>query len=484
MSVPPNRRRTKCHWPLPRSAAGALLGAALLLAAACTVYRTAPLDPRRSAADFAARRLDSPQVRAVVLRLIPQAAAQWPPTAWDRAQLLAAALADNPRLAVARAEVRSALARETTAAQLPNPDLMLRSEYARDDAHPWLYGLSLNWLIRSPERRRLEMKIARLGAGNAELGLMNRVWSVRLQLDAALSVLQDARRRMALLKSLSAAQDRLLALQRRRVAAGEDPPAELVGAQRARLETLQQQAHLRALADAAGADAAAALGLPPRALAGVRYAWPHWGAPPRVGPSALRDGRERALLSRADLGAAIGAYAAAEARLKSAIARQYPQFTLGPGYYWDHGIAKFPLDVGFTLPLNRNRGQIAEARADRELAGQRMLALQAAIYGEIGGARRAELTARASVRTAERELSAVRRQARQADLAVSLGESGAERRLGAAIIVARTELAVVQARAQLQRARIALEDALHAPLSGPELALATTLSEVGAGAGS
>jgi hypothetical protein len=64
--------------------------------------------------------------------------------------------------------------------------------------------------------------------------------------------------------------------------------------------------------------------------------------------------------------------------------RQYPQFQLSPGYYWDHGIAKFPFDVGFTLPLfNRSEGEIAEARAAREVAGQRMLAV-----GEIIGASR------------------------------------------------------------------------------------------------
>ena len=97
---------------------------------------------------------------------------------------------------------------------------------------------------------------------------------------------------------------------------------------------------------------------------------------------AATRGREQALLSRADLGVAIGDYAAAEAKLQQAVARQYPQLTLSPGYYWDHGIAKFPFDVGFTLPLNGNRGEIAEARAGRELAGQRMLATQADIFGE------------------------------------------------------------------------------------------------------
>ncbi len=176
-------------------------------------------------------------------------------------------------------------------------------------------------------------------------------------------------------------------------------------------------------------------------------------------------------MSRADLGIAIGEYAAAEARLQRAVARQYPQITLGPGYYWDHGIAKFPLDVGFTLPLNRNRGEIAAARAERRVAAKRMLALQADIYGQITAAEHAEGIARASVESAERRLAAARRQAEQTNLAVRLGEAGAERRLGAAIGFERARLGLVHRRTRLQDARDALEDALHAPLSGPELAL-------------
>ena len=46
----------------------------------------------------------------------------------------------------------------------------------------------------------------------------------------------------------------------------------------------------------------------------------------------------------------------------------------------------------------------------------------------------------------------------------------------------RAELEVIQARAQLQNSRINLEDVLHAPLSGPELALADTMPSIVAGA--
>jgi CRISPR system Cascade subunit CasA len=149
---------------------------------------------------------------------------------------------------------------------------------------------------------------------------------------------------------------------------------------------------------------------------------------------------------------------------------------LSPGYYWDHGIAKFPFDVGFTLPLfNRSQGEIAEARAAREVAGQRMLAVQAGIIGAIAAAERGESVAHGSVDAAERGLEAARRQRENAALSLRLGGIAATEDTAAEILALRSELEVAQMRAQLQAARSALEDALHAPLSGPELELARPL---------
>jgi outer membrane protein, heavy metal efflux system len=451
--------------------------------AGCVHYQAAPLAPERSAGEFAARRLDAPQLQDQVAKLLPPAAATWPPREWDRAELLAVALTQNPQLAVARAEVNAALAHEITAAQSPNPDLTLQSEYARHDAHPWLYGVSLNWLLRSPERRRLDNDLAKLETGNAHLQLMDQAWAVRRELAAALSEWEGGRRRLHLLARLSAAQDRMLAFEKQRIAAGEDSPGELIVAQQARIQTEQQEAALRQSVDAAQAAAAKALGLPPQALDGVTFAWSDWGEPPPVDEDTQRTMHEQALLSRADLGAAIGDYAVAETQLRQSIARQYPQFELSPGYYWDHGIAKFPFDVSFTLPFNGNRGEIAEARAAREVAAQRMLALQADIYGAIVAAERAEQIARASTVAAERQLEAARRQQQSADLGFRLGADDVQDQVGAEILAMRAELEVVQMRAQLQDSRNNLEDVLHAPLSGPELALADVITPIAPGAG-
>jgi CRISPR system Cascade subunit CasA len=420
---------------------------------------------------FAARRLDSPAARAAVSRLLPQPPAQWPPPQWNRAELLAVALADNPQLAVARAEVGSSLAHQITAGEIPNPTLELQSEYALHDT-PWLYGIAFELPLRSPTLRRLEISRAQIATRRERWQLMGTTWAVRRKLTASLSEWQSARRRGTLLDALIGDQKELLRQQRARVQAGEDAPATLVAVQDALLQAQQQRGEARADAQAAQSDAAAALGLPPQALDGLRLDWPRWGTPPVVDAESLRAARTRALLSRGDLSAAINDYAAAENRLRQAIARQYPQITLMPGYYWDHGVHKFPFAVGLTLPLfNRNRGEIAEARAGRELAGERMLALQHSIYGDIAGAERAEAIARDNESAARQRLHSAREQLRQATLGLRLGAIDRSAELAASIAAARAQLDLLQTRVRWQATRDALEDALRAPLSGPELSM-------------
>ncbi len=113
-----------------------------------------------------------------------------------------------------------------------------------------------------------------------------------------------------------------------------------------------------------------------------------------------------------------------------------------------------------------------------------MVALQADIYGAIIAAERAEHIARASTDTAERQMEAARRQLETAALSVSVGAADVQVQLVAEILAMRAELELIQMRAQLQSSRNNLENVLHAPLSGPELALAKSLQSIVAGTGS
>lgn len=469
--IVPARNATREARGCPRRAVAALVATSLLLGA-CATYQPAPLAPERSAAEFNARRLDSPELRERMATLFPAVAAAWPPLAWDRAQLLAVAMVWNPKLAVAQAQAGAALAHEITAGERPNPELTLQSEYARKEPHPWLYGLGLQLLLPHAERRRVDADIARLETSAAQRELMDQAWSMRSSLLDALSERQSASRRLGILDKLLSAQDSLLDLSRRRVAAGEDAAGDLLPLGQARIDIEQQQAQARSELAAAESALASVLGVAPAALDGIRIDWPDWGAPPDVPATELAEAREQALRARSDLAAALDAYAIAESRLHRAVLQQYPQVQLSPGYYWDHGIAKFPLDAAFDLPLfHRHEGEIAEARAARDVAGQRMLAVQAGIIGAIAAAERGEAVARDGAAAAERSLDAVRSQRRNSALNLRLGAIGANEDQGVAVLVLRADLETVQMRAHWQAARNALEAALHAPLSGPELQL-------------
>ena len=458
---------------------------ALLALGGCVTYQSAPLDPQRSVEQFAARRLDDPALQKELVPLLPQAASSWPPPQWDRGGLLAVALLRNPELAVTRARVQAALAHEVAVGRISNPDIQLQSEYgAHGEPHPWLYGVAFDWALRSPGRRHLEQRIARLDTANTRLELMDEVWTLRHELVAALSDWETARRRLTLLDRLATAQDKLRSGELKRVRAGEDSPSESVTAEQACIETEQQQAEARTAADAAQVAAAKVLGFPADTLNTLQFVWPDWGTPPPLGETQHDSVRERALLSRSDLEAAMGEYSIAEARFELAVKRQYPQLTLGPGYYWDHGISKFPLDIGLTLPIDGNKGEIAESRAARDVAGKHMLALQANIYAEIASAERAEHLARTSTDTAERRLENARHQAAQSELSLRLGESNVMEQVASEILGIRAELEVLEMRAQLQTARNNLEDVLHTPLSGPEVGLAPAEGTITSGTGS
>jgi outer membrane protein, heavy metal efflux system len=292
-----------------------------------------------------------------------------------------------------------------------------------------------------------------------------------------LSEWEEARRREPLLTRLIASQQRLVDLQKRRIDAGEDPPSELAASRVGLLQVEQQRAQVRQEANNAQTALASALGMPPEALDGLAIEWRDWGEPPKLDRDELPALREQALLGRADLAAAINDYADSEDQLQLAIARQYPQFNLSPGYYWDHGVSKWPVNLGFALPLfNRNRGEIAEAHAARELAGQRMLAVQADIYGAIEGAVRADSLTEESAASSGRQRLLADDQSHRAELGLKAGAIDSSERVAAEVVALRAALEDLTARAERQAARDALEDALHRPLSGPETALGNVLN--------
>lgn len=452
----------------------------LCLLAACAQQAPRPLLPAATLAAYEARRLDDAGLAERVAMRFPHLRGQWPPTRWNRVHLLAVALDQHPELAVARAELAAVEARARASGLREPVGLTAQVEYARRERAPWLYGLGLEIAVGDGERRRIERALADQDTLAARARLEGRAWRIRAELVQAISERIAAQASSALTVRLVELQRRRMALATQRVDAGEDDALQALPAHQdlrdAEAAADEARVQLSRTLDAL----AAALGLPRVAIARLDVQWDDWGTPPALDEGdALRE-REQALLARSDLAETIAEYAASELSLQREVARQRPGFVLAPGYAWDHGIVKLPLGFGMTLPrLDGNRAAIDAALAARELAAARLMATQASILAAIDAARVADALAAGQAQAATQRVEATREHARRQAVALQLGAVDRSETLAADLLVLEAERDALHRRHQHEIARHALEDALHAPLSGPETDLPRAATTAG-----
>ena len=444
------------------------------LAACAASLRPLPIDPASTAGAFSARRLELPQAQ------VPTSAADW-----NRAQWLVAALRFNPQLAEARARIAVSMAAERTAAQHPNPTLNLFTEYVGAAAHgaAWLYGLSLDFLLRRPGDRTRAIDYAAVETALAKSDLTESIWSVRSALRLALLDAVSSRDEATLLEALVTERQTLLASDRARADAGDIARAQMLADELELARALQRVRR----AQSRGADAlsrvAAAVGVPLAALDDTLVRWDGWADIDALDAGALpNDWRIAALVGRPEIIHALGQYDLAEIILQNEVAKRWPEVHLTPGYAWgDHGVREdafndfaqeTALGLNLELPLfNRHQGPIGEALARRTAAGQHLIAVQAELFGQIDRAEQAWPRARAAWRDAAAMVAIANR---QHDVELRSLAAGAGDRAGvAAADVAATEaqLLLLAAAYDAECAFGALEDAYRRPLQGAEVAL-------------
>ena len=458
------RRRGSSH-------AHRVLAALLAVLTACaSAPQAPPPDPSRTAAAFAARRLD-----ALPAAGVPAAAA------WGLEEWFDAALRLNPQLAEGRAHVLAVAAAERTAAEHPNPTMDLFAEYVDTAARSaaWLYGVSLDFLLRRPGDRARARRNAAVQTALAESDLAEAIWRVRASLRLALLDVASARDEAALLESLVGERQALLASGRAQADAGELARTETLASELELARAAQRLEHARARGRDAEARLAAAVGLPVSALEGVAVRWDRWADIAALVPAAARDWRGEALIGRPEIVRAVREYDLADISLQGELARRWPEAHVNPGYTWGHdGIRQDPLNdvmhenalgVGFELPVfNQHQGAIGEAIARRDTAREHLVAIQADMYEQIDRAQRAWPGARLAWEEAA-AAAAIASRLREAEArALTAGVTDRSGSLAAAVAATEAELLVLQAAYEAELACGALEDAYRRPLQGPD----------------
>ena len=389
--------------------------------------------------------------------------------AWGLPELTKASMRLNPELDTARAQWRAAQAAEITAGQRPNPSLSTSGEHhSRANAvSPWTWSLSIEIPVETHGKRetRIEQATALSEAARYDIG--QTAWNIRSQLRTRLLDAYAIDQRIAQLKKEADLRLRICDLLEARVQAGLVSGTDLADARLLLHRTLDAVSAEKARVDESIAAVAQTVGVPRAALNNVPLSFVAFASTMEELPP--EDIQRAALLNRLDIRKALAVYAAAEAKLKLEIARQYPDISYAPGYSWDQGDIKWSLGLSLVLALlNKNEGPIAEARAARDVEAARFTALQATVIGQqeqawarwqstlvaVGNARQLVGSQKARLAQTERQFDsgyADRLELTTAQLELVIAESG-----------------VLAARLSAQYALGQLEDAVQQPLDGSE----------------
>ncbi len=444
--------------------------------AGCAHYQPQPLAPEKTAAQLESRRLDDPGLKKFLEEHLGQALPTWPETNWNFQELTLVAFYFHPSLEVARDQWLVATAGLKTAGARPNPSVSVSPAYDTQipgNYSPWLVPVTLDIPIETAGKRGKRLAEAEKLSEAARWNFASDVWTIRSGVRNRLLEWQTAGRRAGWLQQQFETQTKIVARLQQRFAAGGIARPGLTTAQIALHKTQQDLSDAQSKKNTALAQLAEALGVTTAALDGIAFE----SEPPLMDAEQLTSAEARgmALRSRADILAALANYAAAEAELRLQIARQYPDLHLGPGYAWNSGNAgdnEWSLGLTVELPiLDQNQGPIAEAEAQRKLAGAKFIELQAQVIGEIDRAVAGLHLAQAQLAAGDAMLAAEQQQQKSAQAQLDAGAADQVDWLNAQLELTSAALARLENEAKLQEAFGQLEDALQSPLTLPDSAI-------------
>jgi cobalt-zinc-cadmium efflux system outer membrane protein len=445
--------------------ASSALGLVFSLAACTTIEAPpAPLDPVMSARQLVQHSLTAPEVAAALTKM-----GLSPNAAWTLDSLTIAAWSLRSDIAVAAADINTALSAERVAGLLPNPTLNFdQSSFLTNnlgDPTVWVVATALNFTIETAGKREIRVDQARADTETRRWRLAELFWQARAEIRRALVARAIATESVALAEDELTLRQRYLDFVETQIRLGAGVGPDRLTAQ---TNLLRAQAQLRtARGDLATADAqiGAATGVAAENLPLAQLAPVAIDTLPSPTEYDLGGLREMALVNRLTVRHALADYAVTEQALRLAVARQYPDVNLGPGYNFDRGDHAITLAISAVVPLlHDERDAIAQAVNTRGTAAAQFQAAQSLALGEID-------TATARYRAAYAALL----DARESEDFTGRAVNDVQRRLAAGgadrgeVLTAQIGLALAQrARLDILRAAAdalgALEDGVQRPV--------------------
>lgn len=440
----------------------------LLLATGCAPYRfhPAPVSSAATATSLSARTLDDAGLHAWMKEAANIEPASWPISSWNLKGLTLAAYYFSPAMDVARANAAAANATIKTATMKPNPAVGAGAGYETSVDSPYLLGFDFSLPIETAGKRGYRIAEAQHLSAASRIQIAETAWAVRSRVRASLVNLLFAQQAVFALSRQVAEETKYVNVLETRFHAGEIPLPDVTSAQIS-LTNLRQSLHAaEGQIGVAHAALAGAIGIPESGLEGKTFTWHDLDNPPVPNALPVAGVRAMAVENRLDVERALEDYQAAQSRLQLEVARQYPDINLGPGYAFEEGVHLISLQLSAVLPLrNHNEGPIAEAEAQRKVAGAQLLATQSTVIAQSDVALARYRSAFEALMEARRARTQAEAQSRTADQWLKSGEADSLATISAQIEVTTADRAQIDALQQVQLALGSLEDALQRPIA-------------------
>lgn len=314
-------------------------------------------------------------------------AEQIPVKKWGVTELSYCAIFFHPSLDVARNQWRAAQLKEATASGRPLPAISTnlgKSNNANDDISPYLFGLSIDIPIETANKRDIRIENATHLSQAAKLEIAQTAWGLRQQVASALTGYFSNLALIEVLEKEVTHREALLAMYQKRAELGVASSLE-VSTAKLQLHAVQNELNgkvhhtpvlLAQLASNTGLPLQLIQHMPLADSADAELIAKHLNADNLAIQSD-------ALLNRLDIRVALSRYAAAEAKLKLEVAKQYPDLSLNPTYTYEFGNKIWSLGIsGLLTLLNKNKLAIAEATQLREVEAAQFEALQNKIISD------------------------------------------------------------------------------------------------------
>jgi outer membrane protein TolC len=359
----PNNTPPKKIYRLLRSASTFAIPVSVAALVGCQSYHPSPLDATRRAGAWRERSPTDEKVRDFAKQLettAPKSVNFNPSDGLTMAEGEVVALIYNPDLRIARLKTGVAQATAEHAGRWDDPEFSIDVlKVTQSVPNPWIVGSALSLTIPISGRLAVEQSRANGELHSKLARVAEEEWKTLRDLRKVWLTWSADRLRLDQAERIVGSLDSVVVTTGKLAEAGEIPRTESA------LFKIEQEsrkadiARLRGRVKEGEQEIRSLMGISPTAPASMR---PTLAAPSGNDRGKLAETNPTLIRLRCD-------YAIAELTLLREIRKQYPDLELGPNFEDDQGQSKIGVIGAIPIPIfNSNKGGIAAARAEREVA--------------------------------------------------------------------------------------------------------------------